>query len=366
MISRRISWLPDGALLATHAGVNPLHAALRGRVASPFSGNTTRAVCNVDCQYCFFLSADRLNSGSRHHAAAPALEGYFRELLAPRHESEVVIAWRGVEPTLMGLEFFERSMGYVNKCLDPRQRVSHTIRTGATRLTEEWCAFFKKHQVRVAVGIDGPQPLHDWFRINQGGSGTFADVMRGWHGLQRHGVDASVTCTVHAANGDYGAQVYRFFRDDLRSSAIQFVPVVELEPSGTQVTPCSVAPDQWGRFLIDVFEEWIKADVGKVDVDLFDAALAAWVGTPRFLCSCEDTCTGGGTLPAYCLSCDVRFACNGECPKNRFVTTPDGEPGLNYLCSGYKAFFTHIDRPMHLMAALVRQGRSAAEAMALL
>jgi uncharacterized protein len=342
--------------------------------AAPRPHAPAAAVCTVDCSYCFFLSADRLNADSRSGVAAPALETYFRELLASQHGDEVIIAWQGVEPTLLGLTFFERAMQCVNKYLAPRQRVSHTIRTSATRLTDAWCAFFHEHRMRVGVGIDGPQPLHDWFCINKGGSGAFADVMRGWRSLQRYGVEVHILCAVHAANGDYGAEVYRFFRDDLRSNSMQFIPVVELEPSGAQVTACSVAPDQWGRFLIDVFEEWIKADVGTVDVELFDAALAAWVGAPRPQCLVSGTCGGAcshapagrDTLPAYCHSCDVRFACNGECPKNRFVTTPDGEPGLNYLCSGYKAFFTHIDRPMHLMAGLVRQGRSAAEAMPLL
>jgi uncharacterized protein len=364
------------------------------------------------------------------------LEAYIRQLLESHQAPEVTIAWQGGEPTLMGLDFFRRAVELSETHKKPGQQVQHTIQTNGTKLDDEWCAFFKEHGFLVGISFDGPPALHDAYRVDKGGKGTFDQVLRGLDFLKAHRVDFNILCTVHAANGDHGLEVYRFFRDDLEAEFIQFIPIVEratpeLLPIANQgwgegraerplyrlegdlVTDRSVRSDQWGRFLIAVFDEWVRRDVGKVYVQMFDAALGSWVGIGSSLCIFRETCGDAlalehngdlyscdhfvepkyllgniqqdhlielvgsdqqrafgqakrDTLPRYCRECEVRFACNGECPRNRFIRTPDGEPGLNYLCAGYKAFFNHIDHPMRLMADLLRQGRYADEVMGLL
>jgi uncharacterized protein len=397
----------------------------------------TGAVCNLDCKYCFFLSKEMLYPGSRFRMADDLLETYIRQLLESQSSPDVIVGWQGGEPTLMGLEFFERSIAYVQQYKKPQQQVSYTLQTNGTKLDDAWCAFLKRHNVLVGLSVDGPRELHDAYRVDKGGQGSFDDVMRGFRCLHRHGVDVNVMCTVHAANADYPVEVYRFFRDKLKTAFIQFIPIVERvteqllsvanqgwgergsDPrplyvlEGSHVTSRSVGPEQWGRFLIAIFDEWIQRDVGAVYVQMFDAALASWLGASASMCIFSETCgsavalehngdlyscdhfvepkhllgniqqvhmlqlvtseqqrTFGNvkrdTLPKYCRDCSVRFACHGECPKNRFISTPDGEPGLNYLCAGYKAFFTHIDRAMHIMTELLRHGRYADEAMAML
>jgi uncharacterized protein len=381
----------------------------------------TGAICNLNCQYCFFLAKEQLYPGSSFRMADDLLETYIQQLLAAHRTPEVTVAWQGGEPTLMGLDFFQRSIELVEKHKKPGQQVTHTLQTNGTRLTDDWGRFFKQHNFLVGLSIDGPQPLHDTYRVDKRDRGTFHQVMQGWQILKRHQVDINILCTVNAANGDHPLEVYRFFRDELGAEFIQFIPIIErvnedgstLIQSGNQVTERSVQPEQFGRFLIGVFDEWVRRDVGKVFIQHFDAALANWVGVPPSVCIFSKTCgtalalehngdlyscdhfvepdyklgniqdtpmidliasekqrqfgqAKADTLPAYCQHCEVRFACNGGCPKNRFLETPDGEPGLNYLCAGYKAFFTHIDRPMGLMAQLLKQGRYADEVMALL
>jgi uncharacterized protein len=381
----------------------------------------TGAICNLNCQYCFFLAKEQLYPGSSFRMADDLLETYLQQLLAAHRTPEVTVAWQGGEPTLMGLDFFKRSIELVEKHKKPGQQVTHTLQTNGTRLTDDWGRFFKQHNFLVGLSIDGPQPLHDTYRVDKRDRGTFHQVMQGWQILKRHQVDINILCTVNAANGDHPLEVYRFFRDELGAEFIQFIPIIErvnedgstLIQSGNQVTERSVQPEQFGRFLIGVFDEWVRRDVGKVFVQHFDAALANWVGVPPSVCIFSKTCgtalalehngdlyscdhfvepdyklgniqdtpmidliasdqqrqfgqAKADTLPTYCQNCEVRFACNGGCPKNRFLETPDGEPGLNYLCAGYKAFFTHIDRPMGLMAQLLKQGRYADEVMALM
>ncbi|HZE17373.1 MAG TPA: SPASM domain-containing protein, partial [Mycobacterium sp.] len=289
------------------------------------------------------------------------------------------------------------------------------IQTNGTLLTDEWCSFLAEHRFLVGISIDGPRHLHDTHRLDKKGRPTFDRVIEGLQRLQAHRVDVNVLCTVNSANEEHPLEVYRFFRDRLGLRHIQLIPIVERAgpPDATAVTERSVNPTAWGDFLIAVFDEWLARDVGTVFVSHFDAALASWAGTRPGLCIFGETCGDAvalehngdvyscdhfvepehlignihrthlvellasrpqrdfglakrDTLPTYCQACTVRFACQGECPKNRFVPTPDGEPGLNYLCAGYKAFFTHIDGPMRLMADLVRAGRYADEVMGIL
>ena len=396
----------------------------------------TGAVCNLDCKYCFFLSKEMLYPGSRFRMADELLELYIRQLLEAQQIPEVTVAWQGGEPTLMGLDFFKRSVEYAEKYKNPGQQVLYTIQTNGTKLDAEWAAFFKEHNFLVGLSVDGPKALHDTYRVNKGGAGSYDQVMQGWEVLNEHGVDVNILCTVHAANADHPLEVYHFFRDELKAEFMQFIPIVEratvdtLEvanqgwserPGGDRplytqigelVTERSVKPEQFGRFLMAIFDEWVKRDVGKVFVQLFDAALGNWVGQPS-LCIFQPTCGSAlalehngdlyscdhfvepafllgnirethmidlvsseqqkkfgqdkyDTLPKYCRQCEVLFACYGECPRNRFIHTPDGEPGLNYLCAGYKLFFNHINRPMRMMAELLRRGRYADEVMNIL
>jgi uncharacterized protein len=396
----------------------------------------TGAVCNLDCKYCFFLSKEMLYPGSRFRMADELLETYIRQLLESHRESQVNVAWQGGEPTLMGLDFFKRSVEYAEKYRRPDQQIVYTIQTNGTQLDDEWCAFFKQHNFLVGISIDGPRELHDAYRVNKGGQGSFKQVMRGLDYLKKHQVDFNVLCTVHAANQDHPLEVYHFFRDELQAQYIQFIPIVERASpetlpvanqgwserpggerplylqDGSLVTERSVGAEAYGGFLNAIFDEWVRRDVGKVFVQMFDVALGSWLGQHN-LCIFAPTCGNAlalehngdlyscdhfvepdyllgniqethmielvasdqqrkfgqdkqDSLPRYCRQCEVRFACNGGCPRNRFIETPDGEPGLNYLCAGYKLFFNHIQWPMGIMANLLRRGRYADEIMHIL
>jgi uncharacterized protein len=374
-----------------------------------------------------------LYPGSRFRMADEMLEIYIKQLLESHRTPEVTVAWQGGEPTLMGLDFFKRTVELVDQYKKPNQRINYTIQTNGTQLDEAWAIFFKQHNYLVGLSVDGPRELHDAYRVNKGGEGSFAQVMRGWELLMKHQVEVNILCTVHAANQDHPLEVYRFFRDDLGAQFIQFIAIVERATretlpianegwserpggerplyvqSGSLVTERSVQPEKYGRFLIDIFEEWVQRDVGEVYVQIFDVTLGSWVGQHN-LCIFAPTCGNAlalehngdlyscdhfvepdyllgnikethmielvasdqqrkfgqdkmTTLPRYCQECEVRFACHGGCPKNRFIKTPGGEPGLNYLCAGYKSFFKHVNRPMKIMAALLRQGRAPAEIM---
>jgi uncharacterized protein len=395
----------------------------------------TGAICNLDCKYCFFLSKEMLYPGDRFRMSDELLQTYIRQLLEAQPLGEVNVAWQGGEPTLMGIDFFRRAVAYVEQYRQPGQSILHTMQTNGTLLNDEWCAFFKQHRFLVGLSVDGPKHMHDAYRVDKHGAGSFEQVMRGWQVLRRHEVDFNILCTIHAANADHPLEVYRFFRDDLQAAYLQFIPIVERTTEaliplanlgwgkrpggdrplytqhGAQVTDRSVRAEQFGRFLIAIFDEWVRRDVGKVFVQTFDVALGSWLGQHN-LCIFSPTCGNAvalehngdlyscdhyvepdyllgnirdtpmgelvaspkqrafgqhklDSLPRYCRECEVLFACYGECPRNRFITTPDGEPGLNYLCAGYKLFFKHIDPAMKTMADLLRQGRFADEVMQL-
>jgi uncharacterized protein len=390
----------------------------------------TGAVCNLDCAYCFFLSKEMLYPGSRFRMADELLETYLRQLIESHSQvPEVTIAWQGGEPTLMGIDFFRHSVALAERYLQSGQRAAYTIQTNGTLLDDEWASFFAEHDFLVGISIDGPREMHDAYRVNKGGKGSFDQVMRGLAVLREQGVEYNTLTTLHAANADRGRELYCFLRDECGSRFHQYIPIIErvaetaedgavpwgswrdrplYVQEGAQVTGRSLTATQYGRFLIDVFEEWVRRDVGEVYVQMFDVALANWVGAPPSLCIHSETCgnalalehTGDlyscdhfvepkhklgniqmthmlelvaspkqrqfgldkrETLPQQCLDCDVRFACHGGCPKDRFISTPDGEPGLNYLCAGYQDFFHHVDRPMRFMAAQLRRGGAPSE-----
>jgi uncharacterized protein len=373
----------------------------------------TGAICNLDCSYCFFLSKEALYPGSPFRMTDEVLEAYVSQLLAGHADPDVTVAWQGGEPTLMGLPFFRQVVETVARHRRPGQRVEHTIQTNGTLVDDEWAQFLAANDVLVGISIDGPRELHDAYRVDKGGKPTFDRVLRGLGRLQAHGVRWNVLTTVHHANEDHGLEVYRFLRDELGAAYIQLIPIVERPapggiPVGAEVTDRSVSPEGYGRFLVEVFEEWVRHDVGRVYVQMFDSTLASFLDVPGSMCVHAETCGTAlalehngdlyscdhfvepahllgnitdrpllelvaspqqvafgnakrDSLPAYCRRCDVRFACHGGCPKDRFTTTPDGEPGLHYLCPSYQSFFRHVDRPMRFMAGRLRSGGFADE-----
>lgn len=420
----------SGQLTPTLGGSFPAGAPPGFHLLAKPSGST----CNIDCTYCFFLSKDALYPNDKHRMSAETLETYIRQILEGHQLPEVTIAWQGGEPTLMRLEFFQRSIELVEKHRRPGQVVHHTFQTNGVLLDKDWCRFFKEHRFLVGLSVDGPRELHDTYRVDRRKHGTFDRVMAGWRQLSRHGVDFNILCTVNAANEQHGRTVYRFFRDELGARWVQFIPIVERATEetlaianqgwgdetgrqrllytqhGTLVTQRSVGAEQYGRFLVDVFEEWVRHDVGRMYVQLFDVTLEARFGRHR-LCIHAPTCGLGpaleyngdlyscdhyvepgyklgnihethmlrlvmspeqvkfgrdkhDTLTAQCRACAVRNLCNGGCPKERFALSRDGEAGHNYLCPGLELFFKHTEPVFAAMADLLRRDRAPAEMMA--
>lgn len=380
------------------------------------------ATCNLACSYCFFLDKELLYPNSNFRMSEETLEAYIQQLIAAHRSNQVTVAWQGGEPTLMGVDFYRKAIEFQQKYARPGMTFENTMQTNGTLLNDEWCQFFKENNFLIGLSLDGPRHLHDIHRVDKGGAPTFDKVMRGLRLLQKHGVEYNILVTVNRVTGDHPKEIYRFLRDEVGTSWIQFIPVIErmnpdglnLVQMGNQVSPRSVRPEQFGRFLIQVFDEWVHNDVGKIFVQTFEAALRNWMRLPTSgMCVFEKTCGYGlalehngdlyscdhfvepnyllgnikeehmielvgserqyqfgqdkyDSLPQYCLECPVLFACHGECPKNRFIETPDGEPGLNYLCAGYKAFFQRVDEAMKIMAMLMSSGRPASEVMEIL
>jgi uncharacterized protein len=422
---------PETSSVISDAGAGPAVSAPvgipRGEVKGVASGlgtgfhvlaKPTGAICNLDCAYCFFLSKESLYPGSSFRMSGEVMESYIRQTIEAHSTPEVTIAWQGGEPTLMGLDFYRRVVETVEHFRRPGTSIRHTIQTNGILLDPEWCAFLREHHFLVGISLDGPRELHDRYRKDKGGQGTWYRVVKAVRLMQREGVEFNVLCTVNSANSGYPLAVYRFFRDELHARYLQFIPIVErindngltVLQQGNRVTERSVQPDQYGRFLIEIFEEWVSHDVGRVFVQSIDAALAVWVTGTSPLCIFRPVCGNAvalehngdlyscdhfvepeyflgnilqtplvqlmssdrqrkfgsdkqDTLPRYCRECQFLFECHGECPKNRFLTTPDGEPGLNYLCAGLKAYFAHVEPYMRVMSNLIAQRRPAAEIM---
>ena len=373
------------------------------------------AICNLDCEYCYYLRKEDLYQGRSFRMSDQILENYIRQYITAQRVPEVNFAWQGGEPTLMGLDFFRKVVAYQQKYARPGMKIENTLQTNGTLLNDEWCRFLAKNRFLIGISLDGPREVHDVYRKDKGGAPTFDRVVRGVNLLRRHKVDFNVLTCVSAANVHQPLEVYHFLRDEIGAEYIQFIPIVERDndtgfQEGTVLTSRSITGKQYGDFLIAIFDEWVHRDVGRVFVQIFDTALGRWLGAPGGLCVFQETCGKAlvmehngdlyscdhfveprhllgniletplielvgseqqlkfglnkkASLPRYCRECPVLFACNGGCPKNRTDLTPDGEAGLNHLCKGYKAFFTHIDQPMRIMAGLLRQRRPAAEIM---
>ncbi len=371
----------------------------------------TGARCNLACDYCFFLKKARLYPGSAFRMSDETTDAYIRQTVEGQTAPEVTITWQGGEPTLMGLDFYRRAVEVERDCAGAGRRIVNSFQTNGILVDEAWCRFFRDNDFLVGLSLDGPRVLHDAYRHDKGGASVFDKVESAARLMHEIGVEFNVLCAVHAANAGYPLEVYRYFRDELGVRYVQFIPIVERDnetgfQEGTRVSGRTVDPEAYGRFLIEVFDEWVRRDVGVMFVPFFDAVLASYLLGRSSLCVLRPTCGEAlalehngdlyscdhfveprhrlgnihdapiaelvssdkqrafgraktETLPRFCRECAFLFTCHGECPKNRVLATPDGEPGLNWLCAGLKAFFVHADRPMRIMADLLRRGRDA-------
>nr|MDO8117047.1 anaerobic sulfatase-maturation protein [Candidatus Sigynarchaeota archaeon] len=376
------------------------------------------SVCNLNCRYCFYLPKKELYPGSTFRMSDVVLEKFTREYIRSQKVPEVTFGWQGGEPLLMGLDFFKKAVALQNKYTKPGMRVNNALQTNGTLIDDEWATFFHDNNFLIGISIDGPPELHDVYRIDAGGGGSFVRVKKGLDTLKKHKVEYNILACVNNVTAGHPLEVYRYFRDDLQASFIQFIPIVEAVPTGdtgltSNASERSVSGDDYGAFLIAIFDEWVRRDVGNMFVQLFDVSLGAWMGQPGGLCVYAKTCGNAlalehngdlyacdhfvvpnekrgnimdnqlinlvakneqmrfgaskwTMLPMQCVKCEWRFACNGECPKNRLDRAKDGEPGLNHLCAGLYAFFKHVDPYMKFMANELRNQRPAANIMAFL
>jgi uncharacterized protein len=387
-------------------------------------------ICNLDCQYCFYLEKEKLYPGEKSWRMSDAvLAEYVRQYVHSQPMGEIYFAWQGGEPTLLGVDFFRKAVS-LQKQLGGGKTIYNAIQTNGTLLDDEWCEFLAANQFLVGLSIDGPAKYHDRYRLDKRQQPTFERVMRGLEMLKKYRVEFNTLTVVNRANSQAPLEVYRFLKQ-IGSKFLQFIPLVERAASVEMktadytfaapplpreknetltATPWSVEAEQYGIFLCAIFDEWVRHDVGKTFVQLFDVALGNWMGLGSSLCVFAQKCGAAlaiehngdvyscdhyvyprhklgnvmnqslgamvnspqqirfgddklNSLPKFCRKCEVRFACNGECPKHRFIQTPDGEDGLNYLCVGYKKFFSHIDPYMKTMAQLLKSGRAPAEIM---
>lgn len=371
----------------------------------------TGSRCNLACEYCYFLKKEWLYPNSAFRMSDQIMENYIRQTIEAHRVPEVTIAWQGGEPTLMGLDFFRRAVEVEKTFARPGVRIENTLQTNGVLLDEDWCRFLHEHDFLVGLSLDGPKDMHDAFRKDRHGKSVFDKVLRAVRLMQQHRVEFNILCTVNSVNSLHPLEVYRFFRDELGARYIQFIPIVERDnetgnQEGSRITDRSVRPGQYGTFLIDIFNEWVRWDVGTTFVQVFDGVLASWLRGRSTLCVLSPACGEGvalehngdvyscdhfvepahrlgnigethlaqlvsspkqkafgrakaDSLPRYCRQCRFLFTCYGECPKNRVLTSPDGEPGLNWLCEGLKAFYGHTERPMRIMADLLRRRKSA-------
>ncbi len=383
-------------------------------------------ICNLNCTYCYYLEKENLYAakGRDFRMSDSVLEAYIRQYIQSQPAQHVSLAWQGGEPTLLGIPFFERVLELQKKYAGGKI-IDNAFQTNGTLLDDAWGGFLARNKFLIGLSVDGPEEIHDAYRVDKGGQPTFARVMRGLGILKKHGVEFNTLTVINRKNAYRARDVYGFLKQ-IGSAYLQFIPVVEQmavqpDPNGlvllkpyarqeSSVSDWSVEPLQFGKFLSTVFDEWVISDVGRVFVQVFDVALESWAGLPQSLCvfapecgkalavehngdlySCDhfvypenklgnimeramstlvnspqQTRFGSAkqsALPSDCQKCDVRFACNGECPKHRFTTTSSGEYGLNYLCAGYKHFFHHIDPYMRFMANELRQNGAPARVM---
>lgn len=382
--------------------------------------------CNLACKYCYYLEKNNLykdrQPDKRFIMTDELLEKFVQMYIESQTTPQVLFCWHGGESLMRPLSFYKKVVELQQKYAGGRI-IDNTIQTNGTLLTDDWCRFFKDNNWLVGVSIDGPQEFHDEYRKNKLGAPSFRKVMQGIDLLKKHGVDWNAMAVVNDFNGDYPLDFYHFFKE-IECRYIQFTPIVErilprrdgrnlaspMDINDIPPADFSVSPEQWGNFLCTIFDEWVRNDVGQYFIQIFDATLANWVGEQPGVCSMAKTCGHAGvmeyngdvyscdhfvfpeyklgnirtqtliemmfgkrqqkfgndkyaTLPGQCRNCRYLFACNGECPKNRFAVTADGEPGLNYLCAGYHRFFEHAAPYMDFMANELKNQRSPANVM---
>ncbi|MDF7823932.1 anaerobic sulfatase maturase [Pontiellaceae bacterium B12227] len=387
-------------------------------------------LCNLDCKYCFYLEKEKLFPKEENYKMSDeVLETYIRKYIQTQHTPEISFAWQGGEPTLMGLDFFRKVVALQRRYAGGRP-VHNSFQTNGTKLDDKWCEFFAREKFLVGLSIDGPEHIHNRYRVDKGNAGSFDRVFQALEMLKKWRVEFNTLTCVTRQSPQEAVEIYSFLKKQ-GVTFMQFIPIVEragdraahaiglelavppdlrAEENPDAMMPWAVSSEGFGQFLCNVFDEWIKEDIGRIFVNIFDVALGAWSGLEPNLCTFSRRCgqavamehDGGiyscdhyvypdyflgnimeksleemiyskeqvkfgkdkwDALPNYCRECEFLFACNGECPKHRFIKTPDGEPGLNYLCAGYKTFFKHIDPTMKEMAALVQKGRPAADIM---
>ncbi len=398
----------------------------RKPAASHIMAKPSGSVCNIDCKYCFYLEKEKLypGVGKNWRMSDEVLERYVSRYIEAQDVPVVNFAWQGGEPTLMGVDFYRRAVELQRQYADGKA-ITNAFQTNGILLDDEWGEFLAEHDFLVGLSIDGPREFHDHYRVDKGQKPTFDRVVAGFEILKKHKVEFNTLTVLQNHNADHPLTVYNFLKE-MGSHFMQFIPIVERiaqEPAAdglelidpgfagrAQVSRWSVGAMQYGRFLCTIFDEWVRRDVGRCFVQMFDVALGAWMGQDASLCIFAETCGNAliiehngdlyscdhfvypdyrlgnvrdksiramvespeqvkfgqdkkDALPGYCRSCDFRFACNGGCPKHRFERTPDGEDGLNYLCKGYKLFFGHVDPYMRFMAGELEAGRSAANVM---
>jgi uncharacterized protein len=384
------------------------------------------SVCNIDCEYCFYLEKDLLYPERQKNwrMSDATLEQFIKQQIDAQSGSTVDIAWQGGEPTLLGLEFFEKAVAFCDAYRGDKV-VRHAFQTNGILIDDRWCAFFNKHHFLVGISIDGPKNLHDYYRKTRSGKGTHAKIIETINRLKTHQVEFNTLTVISSANVKHPRKVYQYLKA-LGSQFIQFIPLVERheintdgnnsvlagpnEPLAT-VTKWSVNAKEYGSFLTTIFDLWIQEDVGRVFVQNFDSTLASWLDEPAGVCIFSEQCghafalesngdlyqcdhyvypeyllgniheqsiselnnspeaiqfglDKSATLNAQCQSCQFKFACNGGCPKQRFERGPSGKPDHNYLCEGYYAYFQHVEKDMTIMAALLRNQRPASDIMA--
>jgi len=366
------------------------------------------SLCNLRCKYCYYLEKNALYTEQKNHVISDEmLDKFIREYIEAQTSPDVLFCWHGGETLMRPISFYRRAIELQRKYARGR-RIDNTIQTNATMLTDEWCEFFRENNFLVGVSIDGPQEFHDEYRRTATGKPTFHKVMQGIRLLNKHNVEWNALAVVNDFNADYPLEFYNFFKE-IGCHYIQFTPIVErrierndglsLAPGmeeGGELVDFSVTPEQWGKFLCTIFDEWVRYDVGTYFIQIFDATLANWAGVQPGLCSLAKECGHAGVmefngdvyscdhfvypehllgninektitemmygekqrefaklkhelLPQQCRECPVEFACHGECPKNRFTRDKYGNPGLNYLCNGYRQFFEHVKPYMDFM-----------------
>ena len=388
---------------------------MNDNIANPFAKplyvmlKPAGAHCNLACKYCYYLEKNKLYpTAQRHLMSDEMLEQFTREYIEAQTMNQVLFTWHGGEPLLRSIDFYRKALSLQQKYAGGR-RIDNVIQTNGTLLTDEWCEFFAQNHWLVGISIDGPQPYHDHYRLTAAGKPSWKKVMQGIKLLKKHGVEWNAMAVVNAYNANHPLEFYRFFKEN-GCQFLQFTPIVErltrhedgrtlaslADKDEISLSEASVAPEQWGYFLCAIFDEWVRKDVGKIFVEIFDCTLANWMGISPGICAYSKECGHAGvmehngdvyscdhfvfpeyklgnirdhslidmlygeqqqefsrlkhsSLPRQCKECDMEFACHGECPKNRFMKDKYGDSGLNYLCPGYYHYYQHVAPYMDYM-----------------